>query len=106
MNAIFVTINTNLDQAVKHYKEPLTYVNSVTRNYSEKSINNMLDYIEKNAEDDGANDCIEQFYSLTLESFQNTNNERLGLKTNIKLARLWFAQKNYRQLAEKLKELH
>lgn len=34
-------------QAVEHYKELLTYVKSaVTRNYSEKSINNMLDFIE------------------------------------------------------------
>ncbi|KAG9682078.1 hypothetical protein KCU69_g12056, partial [Aureobasidium melanogenum] len=39
------------DQAVQHYQELLTYVKSaVTRNYSEKSINNMLDFIEKNAE--------------------------------------------------------
>ena len=40
------------DKAVEHYTELLTYVKSaVTRNYSEKSINNMLDYIEKEAED-------------------------------------------------------
>ena len=49
---------------------------------------------------------MEKFYSLTLLSFQNTNNERLWLKTNIKLARLWFNQREYRQLTEKLKELH
>lgn len=92
---------------MEHYRELLTYVKSaVTRNYSEKSINNMLDYVEKNAEDEGANECIEKFYSNTLESFQNVNNERLWLKTSIKLARLWFTQKNYRQLAEKLRELH
>jgi COP9 signalosome complex subunit 2 len=94
-------------QAVEHYRELLTYVKSaVTRNYSEKSINNMLDYIEKTAEDEAANSCIEKFYSLTLESFQSTNNERLWLKTNIKLARLWFAQKNYRQLTDLLRDLH
>jgi COP9 signalosome complex subunit 2 len=95
------------EDAVTHYRELLTYVKSaVTRNHSEKSINNMLDFVEKNAEDDAANSCIEQFYSLTLEAFANTNNERLFLKTNIKLARLWFAQKNYRQLTEKLRTLH
>jgi COP9 signalosome complex subunit 2 len=95
------------EDAVVHYKELLTYVKSaVTRNHSEKSINNMLDFVEKNSEDSAANSCIEQFYSLTLESFANTNNERLFLKTNIKLARLWFAQKNYRQLTEKLRTLH
>lgn len=95
------------EDAVKHYAELLTYVKSaVTRNYSEKSINNMLDFIEKNAEDDAANECMEKFYSKTLESFQATNNERLWLATNTKLARLWLAQKDYPRLTEKVRELH
>lgn len=94
-------------QAVEHYTELLTYVKSaVTRNYSEKSINNMLDFIEKNAADEAANECMEQFYSKTLESFQATNNERLWLSTNTKLARLWLAQKDYERLTEKVRELH
>ncbi|KAL1656842.1 hypothetical protein SLS61_000638 [Didymella pomorum] len=93
--------------AVEHYKELLTYVKSaVTRNYSEKSINNMLDFIEKAAEDPDAYRCMEKFYALTLDIFQSTNNERLWLKTNIKLARLWLDRKDYRQLSEKLRELH
>ncbi|KAF2089985.1 PCI-domain-containing protein [Saccharata proteae CBS 121410] len=94
-------------QAIEHYQELLTYVKSaVTRNYSEKSINNMLDFIEKAAEDDEAYRCMEKFYALTLESFQSTNNERLWLKTNIKLAKLWLERKDYRQLTDKLRELH
>ena len=94
-------------QAVEHYCELLTYVKSaVTRNYSEKSINNMLSYIEKGAEDDAARQCVESFYSKTLESFQSTNNERLWLKTNIKLARLWLERKQYDQLTKKLRDLH
>lgn len=95
------------DQAIAHYQELLTYVKSaVTRNYSEKSINNMLDFIEKAAEDADAHRCMEKFYALTLNIFQSTNNERLWLKTNIKLARLWLDRKDYRQLTEKLRELH
>lgn len=66
----------------------------------------MLDYIEKGSEDAQAYQCMEQFYSLTLESFQNTNNERLWLKTNIKLARLWLERKEYGQLSKKVRELH
>lgn len=66
----------------------------------------MLDFIEKNAEDDTANQCMEQFYSKTLESFQATNNERLWLSTNTKLARLWLAQKDYERLTGKVRELH
>ncbi|KAI9833325.1 MAG: hypothetical protein M1819_003720 [Sarea resinae] len=94
-------------QATEHYQELLTYVKSaVTRNYSEKSINNMLDYIEKGSEDEGAYRCMERFYSLTLSSFQSTNNERLWLKTNIKLAKLWLDRREYGLLTKKLRELH
>ncbi|TKA82277.1 COP9 signalosome complex subunit 2 [Cryomyces minteri] len=95
------------DKAIEHYQELLTYVKSaITRNYSEKSINNMLDFIEKAAEDDEAYRCMEKFYSLTLESFQSTNNERLWLKTNTKLAKLWLDQKDYSRLTDKFRELH
>ncbi|PGH15277.1 COP9 signalosome complex subunit 2 [Polytolypa hystricis UAMH7299] len=95
------------DDAVEHYRELLTYVRSaVTRNYAEKSINNMLDFIEKGSEDQKAYHCMEEFYSLTLNSFQSTNNERLWLKTNIKLARLWLDRKEYGQLSKKVRELH
>lgn len=66
----------------------------------------MLDYIEKGAEDDEAHQCMEKFYSLTLQSFQSTNNERLWLKTNIKLARLWLDRKQFPQLSKKIRELH
>ena len=78
----------------------------MTRNYSEKSINNMLDFIEKGADDEAAYGCMEHFYSSTLDSFQSMNNERLWLKTNIKLARLWLDRKQYTTLAKKVRELH
>ena len=96
------------NEAVKHYQELLTYVKSaVTRNYSEKSINNILDYIEKGAEkEEEAHRCMEKFYSLTLDSFQSSNNERLWLKTNIKLAKLWLERKAYSALARKVRKLH
>ncbi|PBP25964.1 COP9 signalosome complex subunit 2 [Diplocarpon rosae] len=95
------------DKAVEHYSELLTYVKSaVTRNYSEKSINNILDYIEKGSEDEAAGKCLEEFYSQTLKSFQSTNNERLWLKTNIKLAKLYLDRKEYSIVTKKLRELH
>ncbi|KAI0455703.1 putative COP9 signalosome subunit 2 [Xylaria acuta] len=94
------------DKAVEHYSELLTYVRSaVTRNYSEKSINNMLDFIEKESETETAQRCMEQFYSLTLTCFQSTNNERLWLKTNIKLAKLLLDRKEYLSVIRKLREL-
>ncbi|KUJ13934.1 COP9 signalosome-like protein complex subunit 2 [Mollisia scopiformis] len=95
------------EKAVEHYSELLTYVKSaVTRNYSEKSINNILDYIEKGSEDAAAGKCMEEFYSKTLESFQSTNNERLWLKTNIKLLKLYLDRKDYIVVTKKLRELH
>jgi COP9 signalosome complex subunit 2 len=95
------------EDAITHYKELLTYVKSaVTRNYSEKSINNMLDYIEKTASDATAYKCMEEFYSLTLETFQATNNERLALKTNVKLAKLYLDKKDYGALSAKVREIH
>ena len=66
----------------------------------------MLDFIEKGSSDDKAYKCTEQFYSQTLDSFQSTNNERLWLKTNIKLARLWLDRRDYPQLLKKVRELH
>ncbi|KAI5293604.1 hypothetical protein KEM55_007023 [Ascosphaera atra] len=94
------------NDAVDHYKELLTYVRSaVTRNYAEKSINNMLDYVDKASSSD-AFKYTEQFYSLTLDAFQNKSNERLWLKTNIKLAKLWLDRKDYSQLAKLLRDLH
>ncbi|KAG5952541.1 hypothetical protein E4U53_000616 [Claviceps sorghi] len=94
-------------QAADHFAELLTYVKSaVTRNYSEKSINNMLDYVEKGADGQEASKSLEKFYSLTLQSFQSTKNERLWLKTNIKLLKLLLDRKEYSLVSKKLKELH
>lgn len=66
----------------------------------------MLDFIEKGSDDAEAAKCMEKFYSATLDSFQSTNNERLWLKTNIKLAKLFLDRKDYTSVAKKLRELH
>jgi COP9 signalosome complex subunit 2 len=78
----------------------------VTRNYSEKSIDNMLNFVEKNSTGPASSECLEKFYSLTLQCFQATNNERLWLKTNIKLSKLLLDRKDYPALSRKLRELH
>ena len=66
----------------------------------------MLDFVEKNADGPTAVRCLEDFYSQTLQSFQSTNNERLWLKTNIKLAKLFLDRKDYGPLLKKVRELH
>ncbi|EFX02300.1 cop9 signalosome subunit 2 [Grosmannia clavigera kw1407] len=96
------------EAAVEHYKELLTYVKSaVTRNYSEKSINNMLDFVEKNsAGSEQAGPFLGGFYDLTLACFQSTNNERLWLKTSVKQAKLLLDRHQYVDVVRKLRELH
>lgn len=66
----------------------------------------MLNFIEKNSTGPASSQCLEEFYSLTLQCFQATNNERLWLKTNIKLSKLLLDRKDYPALSRKLRELH
>ena len=66
----------------------------------------MLDYIEKGSDGSEAVKSMEKFYSLTLQSFQNTNNERLWLKTNIKLVKLLLDRKEYAPVTKTLRDLH
>ncbi|CAK7263981.1 COP9/signalosome complex subunit Csn2 [Sporothrix epigloea] len=101
------------EDALTHYKELLTYVKSaVTRNYSEKSINNILDFCEKTSaapESSSGKEAVrfmESLYELTLTCFQSTNNERLWLKTNIKQAKLLLDRRKYADVVRKLRDLH
>ncbi|KAJ3071277.1 COP9/signalosome complex subunit Csn2 [Podochytrium sp. JEL0797] len=90
------------DLVLKHYPVLLTYIKSaVSRNYSEKSINNILDFMST------ATDMkfLEEFYSLTLDSLNESKNERLWVKTNLKLAKLWLDRKEFIRLGKILREL-
>lgn len=93
----------NFDDTLKYYRELLTYIKSaVTRNYSEKSINNILD----NVSSADNMEFMEKFYEITMESLAETKNERLWVKTNLKLAKLWLDRKEYGRLNKILKQLH
>lgn len=88
---------------MNRYKQLLTYIKSaVTRNYSEKSINSILDYIStsKNM------DLLQNFYETTLEALRDAKNDRLWFKTNIKLGKLYFDVRDYKRLSKILKQLH
>ncbi|KAI9143479.1 PCI domain-containing protein [Paraphysoderma sedebokerense] len=93
------------DQALKHYGTLLEYTKSaVTKNYSEKSINNILDYVSSSLD----MVFLEKFYSTTLTSLQEMKNERLWMKCNLKLAKLWLDRHEYGRLTKAgiLKQLH
>jgi len=91
------------ESTLKYYKQLLSYTKSaVTRNYSEKSINNILDFISSSQ--DMA--FMEEFYSTTLNALEEAKNERLWVKTNLKLAKLWLDRKEYTRLNKILRQLH
>jgi COP9 signalosome complex subunit 2 len=78
----------------------------VQKNVAEKSVNNMLDYVEKNIEGPDAVAHVEEFYKLTIEAIPASKNERLWLKTNIKLTKLMLDRKDFSSVARKVRELH
>ncbi|XP_063587014.1 COP9 signalosome complex subunit 2-like, partial [Penaeus indicus] len=93
----------NYEEMMTRYKQLLTYIKSaVTRNYSEKSINSILDYIStsKNME------LLQDFYETTLEALKDAKNDRLWFKTNTKLGKLYFDREDYTRLSKILKQLH
>lgn len=95
----------NYKQMMDAYREMLTYIKSaVTRNYSEKCINNILDFVSN-----GANqnlELLQEFYQTTLKALEEAKNERLWFKTNLKLCKLWFDMQEYGRMNKILKELH
>jgi COP9 signalosome complex subunit 2 len=91
------------ENALKYYNELLTYTTrAVTRNYSEKSINNILDKISLSSD----TAFMERFYNITLTALEEQQNERLWLKTNLKLAKLWLDRQEYGRLNKILRLLH
>ncbi|CAJ0627726.1 5479_t:CDS:10 [Entrophospora sp. SA101] len=62
------------ESTLKYYKQLLSYTKSaVTRNYSERSINNILDFISSSQD----MTFMEEFYSTTLNALEEAKNEIL-----------------------------
>lgn len=88
---------------MRRYKMLLTYIkNAVTRNYSEKSINSILDYISTSKQ----MVLLQNFYETTLDALKDAKNDRLWFKTNIKLGKLYYECKDFKKLSKILKQLH
>lgn len=95
--------NGEFRDMLERYKEMLTYIRSaVTRNYSERCINSILDYVSSSNQ----MSLLQEFYEKTLDALQEARNERLWFKTNLKLGKLWFDVGEFGRLAKVLKELH
>eukprot|EP01104_Vermistella_antarctica_P020845 TRINITY_DN9107_c0_g1_i1.p1 TRINITY_DN9107_c0_g1~~TRINITY_DN9107_c0_g1_i1.p1 ORF type:complete len:448 (-),score=157.92 TRINITY_DN9107_c0_g1_i1:166-1509(-) len=92
----------NYEEMMKSYREMLTYIkNAVTRNYSEKCINSILEFLSTSQQ----MDLLREFYETTLAALKLASNDRLWFKTNLKLGKLWFDRGEYQRLAKILKDL-
>ncbi|CAD6574711.1 MAG: hypothetical protein TREMPRED_001210 [Tremellales sp. Tagirdzhanova-0007] len=100
------------ERALESYRELLSYTKShVTRNYAEKSINNILDYVggegkHANLSPKVSLDTLEEFYEATRLACEEAKNERLSTKSNLKLGKLWLDRREYSRLQPVLKSLH
>ncbi|KAJ1978915.1 hypothetical protein H4R34_003033 [Dimargaris verticillata] len=92
-----------LQEALRCYEHLLPYVKeTVTRNYSEKTLNSILDRVA--AYDDPS--VVKRFYAVTLQALKELQNERLSVKTNLKLAALLLHQHDYTSMKEIIAQLH
>jgi len=89
------------DEMMVRYTEFLGAMGCVTRNFSEQSINTILDFVSMSQD----MDILQQFYETTLEVLKLAKNERLWFKTNLKLAKLYFDKEEFPKLQKILREL-
>lgn len=93
----------NYTEMMQRYKQLLMYIKSaVTRNYSEKSINSILDYISTSKQ----MELLQDFYETTLDALKDAKNDRLWFKTNTKLGKLYYDREEFTKLSRILKQLH
>lgn len=93
----------DFDAMMERYRQLLQYIKAaVTRNYSEKSINSILDYISTSKR----MDLLQGFYETTLDALKDAKNDRLWFKTNTKLGKLYHDREEFTKLQRILKQLH
>jgi len=93
----------NYSDLLVAYANMLTYIKSaVTRNYSEKSMTKILDYVSGSTN----YEFLQELYEITLRALEESKNERLWFKTNLKMCSLCFHMKEFGKLSKILKELH
>ncbi|KAF9029973.1 PCI-domain-containing protein [Hymenopellis radicata] len=103
---LFLTLRRPAE-ALETYTQLLSYTKSaVTRNYSEKTINGILDYVGGGKGGPVEVDVLEKFYQATKTALVDAKNERLSAKTNLKLAKLWLDRKEYSRLSKLIRDLH
>lgn len=95
------------NEALKSYTRLLAYTKStITRNYAEKTINGILDYVGGGKGGPVEVTILEKFYQATKDALQEARNERLSAKTNLKLAKLWLDRGEFARLSKLIRELY
>lgn len=103
---LFLTLHRP-EEALETYIKLLTYTKSaVTRNYSEKTINGILDYVGGGKGGSVDVNILEKFYQATKDALEEAKNDRLSAKTNLKLAKLWLDRKEFGRLSRLIRDLH
>lgn len=91
-------------EALQTYTELLDYCQTaVTRNAAEKSINGILDYVSAAQELDTSS--MQQWYEITQKALQAVKNDRLNVKIDLKLAKIWMDRKEYNRLEKVIQKL-
>jgi COP9 signalosome complex subunit 2 len=91
------------EEMMRSYRTLLSYVkSSVTKNKSEKTINSILNCV--GASDDAT--LLREFYQTTLLTLKEAKNDRLWFKTNLKLCKMFFEQKDFTRVSRISAELY
>lgn len=104
IKTLFEQGESKRDKVLTKYKELLSYLENgkVTSSYAEKSFTNMLDHLTqggatikgKGPQHDQAVNFIEEIYNETLKALVKAKNDRMWIKTNLKLATFYTSRKD------------
>ncbi|KAJ1801409.1 hypothetical protein LPJ75_006436, partial [Coemansia sp. RSA 2598] len=93
----------NKAKVLEYYDRMLDFVSKsiVTRNYAEKSVNNMLERVSMGTD----SSFTLAFYQKTLNVLKQTRNDRLWLRTSLRLGRMQLEHRQFQELDKLLAEL-
>lgn len=100
MFKIYYRLN-NLPQALICYDQLLSFCKRISKNYTEKSINSLLDLVASC----GDKQFLHEFYTRTLACNQVCCNDRLDIKTKLRLCQIYLSGKNHEKLNSLLRDL-
>jgi COP9 signalosome complex subunit 2 len=89
------------NEMVEKYKQLLSYMNVVSRNDSEKAINNILSLVSTSTDQK----LLSNIYQITLDALKEANNEKLWFNTKLKQGKVFFDMKDYDKLQTCIDEL-